>query len=120
MPAIWGLPPLTDSIEGDKTIRLSTGSIIDIADLNIRLNNKPPQSKIDTIVARVQARIDVIVPLSSLPDDEPTKIMTSVKLNAQYGGRVFLDGVGNIVSRSTRFSLTWENGRLVPHWETVR
>ena len=118
MPAIWGLAPV-DSIEGDKAVRLSNGMTIDLSDFDIRLNKKPPPPILKAIVARVQAGMDHIVPLASLPDDEPTKTMTAAELEARYGGRMFLDGL-NIVNRSTRFSLTWENGRLVPRFERVR
>lgn len=119
MPAIWGLAPLTGSIEGDKAVRLSIGVTVDLADFDIRLNKKPPPPILKAIVDRVQASMDHIVPLASLPDDEPTKTMTATELQTRYGGQVFLDG-SDIVNRSTRFSLTWENGRLLPHWEEAR
>ena len=116
MPAISGLAPV-DSIEGDKAVRLSTGATVDLAEFN--LDKKPSAKMLADIVAKVQASMDHIVPLANLPDDEPTKTMTAAELEARYGGRVFLDGL-NIVNRSTRFSLTWENGRLVPRFERVR
>lgn len=120
MPAIWGLAPLTGSIESDKAVRLSTGAIVDLASFKFRLNRKPPQQKLDAAVARVQASMDHIVPLASLPDDEPTKTMTAAELQARYGERVFLDGP-DIVNRSTRFSLTWDEEikRLLPGWDEV-
>ena len=120
MPAIWGLKPLTDSIEGDKALRLSNGVTVDLSDLNIRLDKKPAQPVLDAIVARVQAEMDDIQALADLPDDDPDKTATVAELAAQYGGRRFLDGAGNVVSRSTLFSITWENGRLAPRWTEVR
>jgi hypothetical protein len=119
MPAIWGLKPLTDRIESDKEVRLSTGVVVDLSDFNIRADKKPSDKQISDIVARVQANMDVIEPLAAFPDDEPHKTISSAELQALFGGRVFLDGSGNIVMRTTLFSLTWEDGRLMPHWSRV-
>ncbi len=55
MPAIWGLSPLTGSIEDDKAVRLSTGVMVDLSSFKFQLGKKPPQRKLDGAVVRMQA-----------------------------------------------------------------
>ncbi len=116
MPAIWSLPPLAGSIEEDKAIRLNGGKTVDLSSFNLRLGKKPPQKTIDDIVARVQTEMDVFIRLADLPDDEPGKANDLSRLdksNPDYHKNMWHDG-DYLRSRSTVFSLAWENGRLVP------
>ncbi len=119
MVAIWGLPPLSDSIEEDKALRLSTGVTVDLSEFNLRLGNKPSDKKLVDMTAKVQAAMDHVQTKADMVADEPTKNMTDAQLLAQYGDKVFNDGSGNLVTRNTKFSLTWAFGRLIPRWEVV-
>lgn len=121
MPAIWGLPPLTGSIEDDKAVRLSTGVTVDLSSFKFQLDKKPPQRKLDGAVARVQAAMDTFMLLADLPDDEPGKAKDLRSLDpsdSDYHKNMWHDG-DQLRARSTRFSLTWENGRLRPFWGLV-
>ena len=119
MPAIWGLKPLTESIEEDKAIRLSSGAVLDISGDKVKLGEKPTQETIDAIIAKVQASMDVIEAQTNLSKDDPERTWLAGDFTAVYGGRRFLDGSGNIVDRPTRFSLIWRDGRLVPSYTHV-
>ncbi len=127
MVAIWGLKPLTDSIEGDKALRLNTGAVVDLTEFSLVLDKKVTAKDIADMEAKVQASMDSVIPLASLGDDDPDKTVTQAELTAQYGNRAFLDGLGNIVFRSTLFTLTQVKtethkvgGVLVPRWSRVR
>ncbi len=134
MVAIWavdvltGAPNLKDnSIEIDKAIRLNTGSVIDLTEFNLILDKKVTAKDIADMEAKVQASMDSVIPLASLGSDDPDKTATAAELLAEYGNRAFLDGLGNIVFRSTLFSLTQvktethnAGGVLVPTWTRVR
>ncbi len=127
MVAIWGLKPFTDSIEGDKAIRLNTGAVVDLTEFDLVLDKKVTAKDIADMEAKVQASMDSVIPLASLGDDDPDKTATAAELLAEYGGRAFLDGLGNIVFRSTLFTLTQvktdthkSGGVLVPRWSRVR
>jgi len=127
MVAIWGLKPLTDSIEGDKALRLNTGAVVDLTEFNLVLDKKVTAKDIADMEAKVQASMDSVIPLASLGSDDPDKTATAAELTAQYGGRAFLDGLGNIVFRSTLFTLTQvktnthkASGVLMPLWTRVR
>ncbi len=127
MVAIWGLKPLTDSIEGDKAIRLNTGAVVDLTEFSLVLDKKITDKDIADMEAKVQASMDSVISLASLGSDDPDKTATAAELTAIYGRRAFLDGLGNIVFRSTLFSLTQvktdthkAGGVLVPRWSRVR
>ncbi len=127
MVAIWGLRPLTDSIEGDKALRLNTGAVVDLTEFSLVLDKKVTAKDIANMEVKVQASMDSVISLASLGDDDPDKTATAAELTAQYGGRAFLDGLGNIVFRSTLFTLTQvktdthkAGGRLAPRWSRVR
>ncbi len=120
MPAIWGFPPLTDSIENDKALRLSNGVTVDLSEFNLRLGKKPSAKLLAVMTAKVQAAMDHVQVKGDMINNEPTKTMTDEKLVAQYGDRVFNDDSGNLVTRETLFSLTWVDGRLLPRWRVVR
>ncbi len=127
MVAIWSLKPLTDSIEGDKALRLNTGEVVDLTEFNLVLDKKVTAKDIEDMEAKVQASMDSVIPLASLGSDDPDKTATAAELTAEYGGRAFLDGLGNIVFRSTLFTLTQvktdthnAGGVLVPRWSRVR
>ncbi len=127
MVAIWGLKPLTDSIENDKAVRLNTGAVVDLTEFNPVLDKKVTAKDIASMEVKVQASMDSVISLASLGDDDPDKTATAVELTAQYGERAFLDGLGNIVFRSTLFTLTQvktdthkAGGVLVPRWSRVR
>ncbi len=133
MVAIWAVDVATgapdvkeNSLEIDKAIRLNTGSIIDLTEFNLVLDKKVTAKDIADMEAKVQASMDAVIPLSSLGSDDPDKTATATELTAQYGNQAFLDGLGNIVFRSTLFSLTQvktdthkAGGVLVPRWTRV-
>ena len=133
MVAIWGLKPLTDSIEGDKAIRLNTGAVVDLTEFSLVLDKKVTAKDIADMEAKVQASMDSVISRASLGDDDPDKTATDADLLAEYGNRAFLvpaaspPGLGNIVFRSTLFTLTQvktdthkAGGVLVPRWSRVR
>ena len=118
MPAIWGRRSAR-SIEEDREVRLSTGVNVDLSAINLRLGREPTRKQIQDVVDRVQASMDDVQIQADLPPEDPERTWTAAQFTAKYGGRRFLDGA-NIVDRSTHFSLTWENGRLAPHWSETR
>ncbi len=127
MVAIWGLDPDLGSIEGDKAIRLNTGAVVDLTEFSLVLDKKVTAKDIADMEAKVQASMDSVIPLASLGGDDPDKTATAAELTAEYGGRAFLDGLGNIVFRSTLFTLEQvktdthkAGGVLVPRWSRVR
>ena len=132
MVAIWAVDeitrlPVSNKIEDDKAIHLNIGPVIDLAEFNLVLDKKVTAKDIADMEAKVQAGMDSIISLASLGDDDPDKTATQAELTAIYGGRAFLDGLGNIVFRSTLFTLTQvktdthnAGGVLVPHWSRVR
>ncbi len=134
MVAIWAVDVATgapgvkeNSLEIDKAIRLNTGPTIDLTEFNLVLDKKVTAKNIADMEAKVQASMDSVIPLASLGDDDPDKTATAAELAAQYGNRAFLDGLGNIVFRSTLFTLTQvkdetnkAGGKLVPRWSRVR
>ncbi len=127
MVAIWGLDPNLGNIEADKALRLNTGAVVDLTEFNLVLDKKVTAKDIADMEAKVQASMDSVISRVSLGDDDPDKTATAAELTAQYGNRAFLDGLGNIVFRSTLFTLTQvktethkAGGVLVPRWSRVR
>jgi hypothetical protein len=115
--SVWVKPPLTASIDEDGVVRLSNGREFALSDIP---GNDWTQPRLAKLSEFAQNFFDHIEPLASLPEDDPDKTATAAQLFAQYGNRRFLDGKGNIVSRSTEISFTHDGARLVPHCRVVR
>ncbi len=78
------------------------------------------QSRLNKAIVAVQEFMDTIVALDSLSGDDSDKTITKEELLTKFGGRMFLDGKGNIVSRSEKFDLTFVGGNLRTHIAKVR
>ncbi len=117
MVAYWVKPSVGNGIEDDGSVHLSNGSEVLLSTIPGSVWNK---KRLDKLNSSVQAKIDNVVSLSSLDDDDPDKTMRAAELKAIYGVRVFLDGKGNIVYRSTEITFSYDNERLVPLCKRVR
>ena len=76
----------------------------------------------ERLAEAIQALVDEenTFTLTSLPSDDPDKTATAAELFAEYGNRVFLDGNGNIVHRTSAISFDWDGTDLIPITTTVR
>jgi len=116
MPSVWNRPSLSGTIVGDDSITLSDGRTLALSDVS---GVEWDAAKIARLTAFVQAAIDDIQPVASLPDRDPDKTATPAELLAKYGGRRFLDGNGNIVSRSTLVTFEYDGTDLIATWSRV-
>lgn len=117
MVAHWIQPTVGNRIDDDEKVRLNTGHEVNLCDIPNGPNWN--QDRLDKLSAAIQAKIDNVIPLSSLSDDDPDKDPRT-NLKVIYGNRVFLDNKGNIVYRSTLITFTHDGTRLVPRCDTVR
>jgi hypothetical protein len=117
MVAYWVKPSVGNGIEDDGSVHLSNGSEVLLSTISGSVWNK---KRLDKLNSSVQAKIDNVVSLSSLDDDDPDKTMRAAELKAIYGNRVFLDGQGNIIYRSALITFIHDGTRLIPRSQRVR
>ncbi len=84
------------------------------------------RQKLQRLTNAVQAQMDDIQPISSLPPEDPDRFeheadpeKAAALLLAKYGGRRFYRGT-DVVSRSDVISFTLVNGDVWPHLSVVR
>lgn len=130
MVAYWVKAPASDKIDDDGVVRLNMGGDTLLSSITGTTWTK---TRLARLSAAVQSKIDNTIPLLSLSGDDPdgplaagTQIkrddgnFTTAALRVEYGERVFLDGAGNIIYRSTLITFTHNGDKLMPRSEVVR
>ncbi len=106
MPSVWALPPVSETIEADGILRLSTGQTFTLSNIP---GNGWKESRLGKLTVAVQALIDSKVVVADLPSDDVDKTADAAELLGRYGGRRTLDGSGNLLDRSTTVSFEYRS-----------
>lgn len=109
MPSIWVTPPESGTIVESGVIRFSDGQ-------TFTLSSVPGKgwktSRLGKLAVAVQAMLDRKLVIADLPEDDIDKNADAAELQGRYGNRRFHDGSGNLVDRSTLFSVEFVNDDL--------